>query len=926
VPAEIRDVFAFLYDRLAVAARLREEAFFALSPEERSKVAEGLPGYFIRPGPTGETIVGYTTDTSHCVALLDLLRKVDFAKLSAAGFVLAAAGDSARPALEAFVPPAGESAFAARLVFSADTPCGRVGIGGTGDDTFADEFALFLDLGGNDVYRNHPAHASLDGFGAAMHIDVRGDDTYRSDRFAQGSAVGGTALFMDLGGDDQYVSGHFSQGAALGGTCLFFEGGGDDSYSGDFGAQCFALFGTSIFAERGGRDSYRVGSMGQAAASTLGVAILAEGGGDDSFRAGGKHGFYEKTDAACAQGAASGMRMWPPSTGITVYGGIGFLSEAAGEDTFDLAIIGQGSSYIFSLGMLVDSAGKDAYRSERYARGVGVHLSAGVFVDRAGDDVRTGFYGNDGYSLDRCSGVFLDLAGDDVYRTLGGLGFGHKPKGTGIFVDAAGNDTYAGTGLNHGRADILFGDDAYSTGFFLDLGGKDAYPAAEYGNDRTWEEGEFGYGEDTILGKPTATGEGSFAPRPATPRADDPLGAPSSLERFAAVDPAKRPWQDLLAAAAKAAGSGDRNVRRHLIDLVQMVLSRKLVEAAAIDPLPWLAAADPDMRLLGVAIAREAKAAPPPVSERLCALSTGDPSDEVRGMAGLALGAAGVEAAAGPLAQGLSDPAWRVRRRAAIAMAELRSPATLPAALRALGEDPAFQVRGFAARTLGRLKGAEARAALEGALADPSEFVRALAAEALLTGFADKAAMKPLIALLDWSVGPLKERFVQMTLTDLTGQSRPMERAGWEKWWAEAEATFDLAAAARAVDRLADARKRRDEGKTDEAVALYREVRAAVPGHAGAGRDLAELLNAKAWKMAVAGMDLPAALALARESVEAAPGSQNIDTLAVLLFLTDDREEAEGTLVKAMEGASEADRALFERRLAEVRAGKVDLQ
>ena len=68
----------------------------------------------------------------------------------------------------------------------------------------------------------------------------------------------------------------------------------------------------------------------QAAASTLGVAILAEAGGDDVFRAGGKQGFYEKTDAACAQGAASGMRMWPPSTGITVYGGIGFLSGMVG--------------------------------------------------------------------------------------------------------------------------------------------------------------------------------------------------------------------------------------------------------------------------------------------------------------------------------------------------------------------------------------------------------------------------------------------------------------------------------------------------------------------------------------------------------------------------------------------------------------------
>jgi HEAT repeat protein len=417
-----------------------------------------------------------------------------------------------------------------------------------------------------------------------------------------------------------------------------------------------------------------------------------------------------------------------------------------------------------------------------------------------------------------------------------------------------------------------------------------------------------------------------WSPRVPAPPGADPLEASSSLDRFSAVDPSKRPWPELLAAAARVSASGDRNVRRHLVDLVLTVLGRRLVDPKSIDPLPWLSAGDPDLRLLGILVVRAAKAAAPPVFERLRALSTGDPSDEVSGMACLALGDTGGEAAAGPLAQGLSHPSWRVRRRAALAMSELRSPATFDATLRALREDKAFQVRGYAARTLGRLRIESAKSPLELALADPSEFVRALAAEALLTGFSDKAAMRPLLALLDWKVGPLRERFVDGLLTDLTGRAVPMDRATWEKWWAEAEAAFDLPAAARALEKLAGARARREEGDVDGAIALYREIRAAVPGHAGAGRDLAELLNGKAWKMAVAGEDLPAALALARESVEAVPGAQNVDTLVVLLFLTDRREEAEGRLVKAMEGASEADLTLHERRLAEFRAGKVDLR
>ena len=97
-------------------------------------------------------------------------------------------------------------------------------------------------------------------------------------------------------------------------------------------------------------------------------------------------------------------------------------------------------------------------------------------------------------------------------------------------------------------------------------------------------------------------------------------------------------------------------------------------------------------------------------------------------------------------------------------------------------------------------------------------------------------------------------------------------------------------AGARSAD---DARKTRDEGKEDEAIALYRAIRKARRRHPGACRDLGEILNARAWDLAVKGEDLPKALEWPGSRWRRPPTSQNIDSLAVLLFLNDRKAEAE---------------------------------
>ena len=367
-----------------------------------------------------------------------------------------AAGDEARALLAAArLPPTPALLDPAPVLRrdAATAPSPSVGLGG---DTWTKSTSLFLDIGGDDLYLNHPAAASLPGSGAAIHVDLSGNDVYRAGRFAQGSAIGGTALFMDLAGDDQYVSGHYSQGAALGGTALFYEGGGDDDYVGDFGGAVLrALRDVDLRRSGAGGTRTAIGLDGPGLRLDARRRDPRRGAAATTvWRAGGRQGFYGADDAACAQGAASGMRPWPPNGKMTLYGGIGFLSEAGGNDAYEVGIIGQGGELRLLPRDVRRLGGQRRLPLRPLLPGRGVHLSAGVAVDRAGDDVRTGFYGNDGYSLDRCSGVFVDFAGDDVYRTLGGIGFGHKPKGTGIFVDVKGKDTYAGTGMNYGKADV----------------------------------------------------------------------------------------------------------------------------------------------------------------------------------------------------------------------------------------------------------------------------------------------------------------------------------------------------------------------------------------------------------------------------------------------------------------------------------------
>ncbi len=792
---------------------------------------------------------------------------------------------------------------------------------------------MLVDLGGNDTYLNHAAATSLDGPGAAVVADLSGNDRYIASGKSQACAECGSAALIDMAGDDVYLSGHYSQGAALCGSSFFADESGDDTYLGGLGAQGFAIFGFSLFHEGGGRDSYRCASMGQGCASTLGVAVFSEAGGDDTYRSGGKYGFYETWDASCAQGAASGMRHWPPTGKITVYGGVGLFCEAGGNDVYSNCIIGQGGSYLFGLGMFIDSAGNDVYTGIRYNRGVGVHLGAGIAIDRKGDDFHAGDYMENAVSLDRSAGIFMDLDGDDVYRIRysNGFAFDVKPRGFSCFVDAAGDDVYDSTAA-FGFPDKPWGEDTESTAYFFDFGGRDVYPASGKAKDNAvWTERAFGRGEDAEIRSPARGSSPWWSPSDlpalsALPLQVAGMASHSPLVRFSAeramLDPAAG-WIEALLPVAK---DGNEYARKDLIDVMRLLLLQKRVLPADLDRLvPLLDSPDRDLRILCLWVMAQLKAGGPAAVEKAGQIATADPSQDARGIACLALGKSGSKESLAPLLAALKSPFPAVRRRAALGLSDLKAPEAAADLVSALESEPWHEARGRAADALGALRNEAHLPALRKALLDQAEMVRFFAARSLLRDFGRTEAMEHLISLARWDGGAVSGILLWTFLKAYTGKDLPGTEKDWRAWWEGASRGFDTAKQGRIYAMCEEADEAARKGDEDRMVEIYRGIRKIDPRHAAACEEVSKALNSRAWEIALSGKNSAEGLKLAEEAADAKADSDIMDTLAVLRFQTGDKAGAEEVLQKALKTAKEDKAEMLKRRIDEVKAGKLKL-
>ncbi|NLI98712.1 HEAT repeat domain-containing protein [bacterium] len=505
VEQKIKEIFALTDKHL-------QKAFAGLSSAERDSLLYTAPALWsdeadsLQKGYAGalEMEFGVPRDTGYGLKLVNLLRlskKVDVYELNVAGATLAEGVEGLIPLAERLLeqenPPDTQVDGVEGIVYAVyDLGNGQKAvIGGPWRNVYTANFAVIVDLGGNDIYEGRVAGA-VGGLGSPVSfvLDLSGDDVYRngSKLVNQGAALFGSALLWDIEGDDSYNAFHISQGAAIFATGMLIDEEGVDSYRAGYFTQAAGNFGTGIMIERHGDDQYRSYSWAQGLGGPLGYGLLADEEGDDIYYAGGQY-LHMPLDPdqyrSFAQGFGFGWR-------DVSSGGIGFLYDKNGNDKYIGEVYAQATSYWFALGMMLDEQGNDLYTAAQYSQGAGIHLSVGGLFDMEGDDHYFSRFGpSQGEGHDLAVGWLMDKDGDDVYYASGGQGIG-LTNSVGIFVDTRGNDDYASReALSEGGANWSRGTGGI--GLFIDLQGDDRYAEKDKGsNNDVWPSGSMAIGMD----------------------------------------------------------------------------------------------------------------------------------------------------------------------------------------------------------------------------------------------------------------------------------------------------------------------------------------------------------------------------------------------------------------------------------------------
>jgi hypothetical protein len=375
--------------------------------------------------------------------------------------------------------------------FRWPTPVGEIVLRGASDDDYpADDYFLIIDTGGNDFYANAAANQSISNWMSIL-VDLAGDDTYLAgpaDGPAFGAGIFGYAYLVDASGDDTYSGKNLTQGVGLFGVGALLDKAGDDTYDAYTLNQGTGVFGVGTLSDLAGNDYYHTWQQGQGYGFTKGCGVLVDRSGNDRYVAEDSILAFpgqqtKEHNSSLAQGVGFGKRA-DYIDGHSWAGGLGFLIDGAGDDTYSAGLFAQGCAYWYAVGVLSDVSGNDLYDAVWYVQGSGAHFALGLLLDSAGDDhYRASMNMAQGAGHDFTLGYLIDEAGDDVYDapylSLGG----GNANGIGIFWDKCGNDRYNSTAaLTLGRSNTMsrggLRDYINTIGIFLDTGGLDAYPLA----------------------------------------------------------------------------------------------------------------------------------------------------------------------------------------------------------------------------------------------------------------------------------------------------------------------------------------------------------------------------------------------------------------------------------------------------------------
>lgn len=322
---------------------------------------------------------------------------------------------------------------------------------------YADDYAFTLDVGGGDTYLgnaggSNPRTVPCDGLatgGAAAAIDLAGDDRYIAPRGCgvNGGARLGAGFLVDLGGDDAYVTG----------CCDLVRGGPDPAFDRctPFVSDCCShVMHTYLLPDFPAYMAVDGPGGGVNGGGDAGVGFLLDAAGNDT---------YAGVDKAVNGGAFTGH---------------GALLDLGGDDVYQAQDLGTNGAGWWGHAYLVDGGGRDRYLGGHNGTNGASFDGSGFFVDAGGDDAYlAGSEGTNGGSWGGVA-VFVDAGGDDTYEagswgTNGGSYYGSVA----LWLDAGGDDAVRGGDY------AVNGGSCSAAGALLDWDGDDLHEAGTYGTN-----------------------------------------------------------------------------------------------------------------------------------------------------------------------------------------------------------------------------------------------------------------------------------------------------------------------------------------------------------------------------------------------------------------------------------------------------------
>ncbi len=647
--------------------------------------------------------------------LLDIIKQLDMDELFKAGLIVVPTaqkmargfGQSRDGWLEKQPLTEPIEGVIGSVLLYQETEWGKFIVGGSDDNIYTGDFALIIDVGGDDIYRGRVAGAIGEiGHPYSLLVDLQGDDVYDSKKFdvSQGAGFLGIGVLVDRDGNDNYRSHHYAQGAGFFGIGILADHTGNDDRRGGYFIQGAGHCGFGMLIDDGdeGDDRYQAFTFAQGFASTFGYGLLYESGGDDNYRTGAEY-YHAPLLPHDYRSFSGGFGMgWRPRAG----GGIGVLYDKGdGNDFYGAEVMSFGSSYWYSLGILVDGGGNDHYTLAQYGLGSGIHLSVGALYDISGDDQyrsRNGVVGATPHDLS--VGMMVDGSGDDYYIVGDGWG-GSLTNSFGLFIDRLGNDTYATRGTGHSLGSVRWARGFAGVAMFLDLEGDDVYPAGLAAKDSsTWIQTGWGIGMD--LPRDIIASESEEEISEITLTAEDSARSveeifkdASSWEVGNAKETVRRGRKALLAKGMEAVnwvlenklGTKDGLEHRPINDLFKSMPDS--VTPRLIELFPTLEEEQPIKNVCAWLADLKCEEAVDPMLELLGKKS--DMAKKVRRSVISALGGIGDKKAAKPISKFVTDDMERNRLASLNALSKLKDSTTITTIIKGL-DDPMFTVRSAA--------------------------------------------------------------------------------------------------------------------------------------------------------------------------------------------------------------------------------------